>query len=851
MAENGWYMESFWLSEFDKNWNDKFGFDEFRDFLQSVDKNRLRNVMNDREFMREQYDAMSEDFKGMLIDLKTFDTTDARAITLLQVIWNIDWNYSWELDWKWNTETQRLFWEVFSSWELEIVWLKTEKEPISWLKMSEVTYPLESENKSITLLDDELFSCYKRFKAFNNTEPLENYFSEKWLQNPGKSIQELDQFLQSFEWLKLYDFSDRYGNLNWIADSYWVDKNDKKEMDKLFVLLDWVNASSKKIASQLALQWAEIRAEINKTVEKNKDNPRALMWYDKVVEGMKRPFRAKIEAELRTLAFDSWMKLLELNPLPKQVTEGKKINLWEWESNISLDFWNLDENNTNLKANFEANFDEIFRESFSEKTIDWIVDTLVYAWENPIETWITVSAIIAWWILASLSWPFAIWLLPAWVSSTTQITTWIAVAWATFTATDNAVRGIWTWIFHEWPFWEWFKKWVWYEDWKVWDFAFDKATELISNTALFWIFKWWNEVAKLFSQDIVTQTIIKWVNIPTEALFFNCYNIMANSWMDALKWLSIWDSNLEEAIFMMHEMQKEMNKPENFSKDFTVNLGLIIFAKMWMSIYEKWSNKISNIWNKKAWNKEIEGFVSELKKSDFKEFDSELAKLKELWYNLDVDIVNQTAVFRDKKWDLIDVRHEDFTWLVNTLKSFRITFEEIVRKEVDKKADKNAHDQDSWRNGRVDSKRIPDSFKNPKLDWLMLWLKESIAWETLRDWVVQNFQKIIDLTNKWVKIDLEKSWEWAVKHELDRLLDYFRKNWYDKNDITELENKFYNWKDNVLNRLSKDFVDVVKNPELIRNTEKYWKDIWKVKEFIEILYEYQKKNKGKSNTSNL
>jgi len=756
MAENPNYMENLWLKEYDANGNDKLDYDEAITFFDTTDPEIIRSVFNDRETYKAEYEAISKDLKDILITVKTFDINDPSKVILLQIIWNIEAGYTGEMNGQWNYETEAFVWEVFNAWEVEITWLEPQREITAWLKINKVIHNLEWENRTAELLDKELFDGYLRLKQFWNTEPLENYFSEKWLENPNDSIQDLDDFLHSSQGLKLYDYSLRYGGVEELMMELWANEADKKQVEKMFDVADTIRQSWEKIVQKFAVDDNELRQIIEKNSQKNWWNSDKLLYcHASYAEWVRETaFRNKVKQEVKELARVVWLKLLEVKALQKWDSLSKQADLWDWNTAFSLDFSKVKwENLDQMKASFESNFDEIFRESFSEEMIDWIMWGIEYALENPVDAGITIGSIIG-------SWAFVMW-----VSGSTWWIWWVLLAWTAFTAGDNWLRFLWHGTkevaenfsdIKSWPefwrtFWKWGLKWVWFEEWKYWDFAFEKGGELLSNTVLFWIFKGSEEVIKLFWVEWFSKLTVEGVKIPAESLFFTWYNILAWSGINSLKGLSIGDYNDTEAMFRFQENLSKMSETDNFFKSFTINLGLIVAIK-WLV----WGGRfLLNRNAEKTFEKE---FLDNCDK-----FETELAKLTKEWYNLSK--LNDVIVLRDKKWDIVELDNPDLKPIIELMpKVYELAFkaerqnpEIILREKADKKEVKAKNEKKSWNNWAIRNDRLQDVLKW-NIEDVMSWFEAS------RSWIKTQFNAL--LKEKLPKAELQSKAEKLIYEEI-------------------------------------------------------------------------------------
>jgi len=174
------------------------------------------------------------------------------------------------------------------------------------------------------------------------------------------------------------------------------------------------------------------------TINGNYRNYERIFWVD-----LPNELHAKVEWELKVLWKDIFTKIL-LSGNTDVIEKRGNVVFSLWGERVRLDFSKLPEDfdfkSMTLEEKMEAiekYFDDIYIDDFSEKFLQKAKEVIDYAQKHPEKLTIDVASIlvswfVAMWVVAGTTyWTAGLWTIPS-----------IAVAGATFTATDNAIRGI-------------------------------------------------------------------------------------------------------------------------------------------------------------------------------------------------------------------------------------------------------------------------------------------------------------------------------------------------------------------------------------------------------------------------
>ena len=831
--------------------------------LEHTSAEYIRAEFDDIEWNHEAYQILIDWLKSSLLSEQKLDRWDYSSTVFLQIIWKIKWIYIWKVDWSWWKNTEILLKEVFTQTELndlEISWewllkktyltgetykIKTKQkediqeenniEEIKILKnpleksekygeFSKYTEIKEINWKEITILNDEIISCLNRYEL--NKEPLIKLL---WKEKVNLFI----DFLNTDYWNQLLNNTNYVRNINVIAENLQIVNIDS-------------NGEWQELSNEILIETQRLAQDIWDIQNKINIELKNLMLHKAKVNNTMAchtPFRKIFSEQLNEKyqpLIDSKLKNYTRNVLEKIVLNGsaiwaikswQKIELPIWENDIVLDFSKLPKNinfdnitSEELLKITKDNFDDIYINTVWEKIAHNIEKAYNYAKAHPEKLAVDIVSIV-------LSWIVAIWTVWAISSSTWWLWTIpsIVVAWTSFTIADNTFRWIWYWIIWEawldsvdWEKWfrEGFYEWLWI-DWNniLSGRTFTKKwLELLTNTALFWIFKFsakiQGTIIKSLEKNGADKTLRffeKYINEYTktipEAMFFTEFWIWASVIEETISQIqSTQDINKKEAFDVFKKEFLKLHTPETMLQYFAYNLWFIWLVKIW--IHKWWwqflENKVTNMLLLKESNK-VKKISDELNR--------EILKLNSEWISL-TRKTNWELVFYDRNLNLIKNQTkqlESFFEINKKLSEQVIDSQKILtnpRDDTDQQAN-------SWKWTKAQANKILLNRKYQKLERLSKqtegeWLKFAL-W---KEWISKSIQE--KWVQKWTKEWLMKE-AWFTESEIKALKDYEAKKWW-----KELKDKAIERMNSAVEVVHKEFNNL---RHMFFKFKKSWKEV--------------------------
>ncbi len=570
---------------------------------------------------------------------------------------------------------------------------KTDVENTSFLKQTDLLLEHEKYGFFLShLISTELKSGTIEYFNPKFSQALSRYdknpqILETLLWGKEKVKHALD-FLQTDFWKEMLDNTDLFQKMLWLWNVLQIASFETNKEGKDLTLdillsaqksLDVIAKETQDIQSRLThITSPENRRQM--TLNGNYGNYERIVWVD-----LPNELHAKVQTELKVLWKDIFTQIL-LSGNTDVIEKRGNVLLPLWWEQVRLDFSKLPEK-FDLKSMtleeklqvIETHFEDVYIDDFSEKFLQKAKEVISYAQKHPEKLTVDVASIL-------VSWFVAMWVV-AW---TTYWTAWlgtipsIAVAGATFTATDNAIRGIGYGII--WELWldsvdgkigfkagalEWM--WLTQEHLDNPNLAYTKkGFELASNTVLFWVF---NRVAKL--EGIVTKASLtesqslwnnlaknitkffpegkipqEWLKLMWESAFFSYYAVGANAFEDSL--LALKDArnmNEDEAMELLMQNLAKAKDPEVMMHYFLYNLWFISLVKLWWAWWQKHAeNKINNL---------PEMMIDKKIKSLSNSMNTEILTLQDKWITL-IREGNGEFAFYDKNLNKIPLDNAEF-----------------------------------------------------------------------------------------------------------------------------------------------------------------------------------------------
>lgn len=617
----------------------------------------------------------------------------------------------------------------------------------------------------IQTLSHELYSALNRYSQ--NKKPLLNIL---WSE---EKVKDFFDFLTSNKWSLILNFTQYYSNIKVIWENLQIVNLDTNEPGK--ILSNEILNQTQDLAERISKHQNTLQNEL-KAQKENQNVKWAIMtgnystyeWSNYSFNN----FEKKVTNELYSYSKNVFVSILSSPWAWDLVKSWEKFRLPIWENSITLDFSQLSKwidfenlTDTQIKNLTEKYFDDVYVDNFSEKFLDILEKIKDYASNHPEKLKVdVVSIIISWlvavWTVATVSWATGMtWTIPS-----------IALAWASFTASDNAIRAFgygviwkmwWDEIDGEKSFWDWALEWIWLknEDLNLETVVTKKWFETLSNTVLFGIFnrtgriseiwmkalEWkWLQLSLLNNQKVMLEA---WKTIP-ESVFFTYYGVWASAIEDTIlkmqeeNWL-----NRDEAIDNLISNLWSITDAETFTHYFMYNLGFISLVKLgWAG----WQTKVEAHLKDRPWKVNINSLIENSTKLDM-----ELLKLQEKWYSFNREQSGE-VVFYDKNLNRVDVMHSDFANLRTIQESLMVNNLNIQRLLLDDFS--NSPLPNSWKWTKAQANKPEIQVKYERLEKLSReaekqGLSFALDKDNIYDWVSKSWVK--EWTKDWL---LKEAW---------------------------------------------------------------------------------------------
>ncbi len=661
----------------------------------------------------------------------------------------------------------------------------------------------------IQTLGNELYSALKRYSQ--NKEPLLNIL---WSE---EKVKEFFDFLQSDKWSLILKFTQYYSNIKVIWENLQIVNLDTNESGK--ILSNEILNQTQNLAEKIAKHQNTLQSELK--AQKESQNMRgAIMtgnyatyeWSNYSFDS----FENKVTNELHSYWKDVFRTILSSTWAWDLVKSWEKIRLPIWENSITLDFseipeWIDFENLTDTQINdlTEKYFDDVYVDNWSERLWDILEKLKDYATNHPEKLTVDVVSIILSWLVAV--WTVAGTALPSWWLWTAV---WVALAWVTFTASDNAIRAFWYGVI--WKMWwdevdweksfsDWALEWIWLkdEDLNLEKIVTKKWFETLSNTVLFGIFNRTGRITEIWMKALEskwlqlslwnTQKVMleAWKTIP-ESVFFTYYGVWASAIEDTIlkmqeeNWL-----NRDEAIDNLISNLWAITDAETFAHYFMYNLWFISLVKLgWAG----WQRKVETHLKERPGKVNINSLLENSTKLDM-----ELLRLQEKWYSFNRE-QNGEIIFYDKNlnrvdpmnWDFVNLRTIQESLMVNNLNIQRLLLNDSTNTSL----------TNSWKGTKAQANKQNIQVKYERLDRLSReaekqGLSFALDKDTIYDWVSRSWVK------EWTKDWLLKE-AWFTNSEREAIKKQELKEWSKK-----LEDRAVERMNSAVERIGKEYKDWV------------------------------------------
>ncbi len=692
--------------------------------------------------------------------------------------------------------------------------------------------------KEVIIFNDEIVNALNRYEL--NKEPLINLL---WREKVNIFI----ELIESDYWKELINNTNYFKKLNEIwSNLQIVNFEQNKDWQKL----------TKEIFEEtqiLALEIHEIQEQLNselkhlmQSVAKQNNTMACHVPYRELFSNkLNEKYEPLINSKLEKYTKNILEKIVLSDSSIWVIKNWQKVELPVWQKDIILDFSKLWDNinfenisKQDLLKQVQEKFDDIYINTLWEKISHNIEKAYNYAKAHPEKLTVDIVSIV-------VSWIVAIWTV--WVVSSSTWWLWtipsIAIAWTSFTVTDNTIRSLWYWLISEawfdsidWKKWfkEWFYEWLWIDGNDILSKKniTKKWFELLTNTALFWVFKLSSKAQNLILQNLEKSWAEKTLNIfkkftneytktIPEAMFFTEFWLLASSIEESI--IKIQDTkniNREEAFEMLKQETQSLHTPEKMLEYFAYNLWFIWLVKIW--IHKWWwqfiENKVNNLLNFKE-----SGKIKQI--SD--ELNREILKLESEWIAISRKI-NWELVFYDKKMNILDNS-------VQELNNFYVINKKLTQQVIDSQKiltkppkDDTTQNPNSWKWTKAQANKIALDRKYQKLERLSA--KTEKEWLNFALWE-KWFSK--DIKNKWIT-EWTKEWlikkSWFTESEAKALKDYEARKW-----SKELKDRAVERMNTAVERVIKETdvlrIDYLSYKKLNKNTDvlfnKYDKNIRK------------------------
>jgi len=618
---------------------------------------------------------------------------------------------------------------------------------------------------NIQVLNNNLYSALNRYSK--NQEPLLNLLWSK------EKVQRFFYFLQSDKWSLVLKFTQYYSNIKVVWNNLQIVNLDTNKPWK--ILSNEILNQTQNLAERITKYQKTLQNELQKINQKENIEEILKKWIYTKTEWNSynlNIFENQVTNELYSYSKGVFTSILSSKWALDLVKSWEKFKLPIWENSITLDFWKLPkwidfENLTDsqIKNLTDKYFDDVYVDNFSEKFLDILEKLKDYATNHPEKLTVDVVSII-------LSWLVAVWTVTtfSWATGMTWTIPSIALAWASFTASDNAIRAFgygviwkmwWDEIDGEKSFWEWALEWIWLkdEDLNLKTVVTKKWIETLSNTVLFGIFNRTGRVSEIWMKALEwkwiqlslwnTQKVMleAWKTIP-ESVFFTYYGVWASAIEDTIlkiqeeNWL-----NRDEAIDNLISNLWTITDAETFAHYFMYNLWFISLVKLgWVG----WQTKIEAHLKDRAWKININSLLENSTKLDM-----ELLRLQEKWYTYTRE-QNWEIVFYDRNLNKADVMNSDFANLRVIQESLMTSSLNIQRLVMDDNS--NSSLPNSWRWTKAQANKPEIQVKYERLEKLSReaekqGLSFALDKDNIYDWVSKSWVK--EWTKDWL---LKEAW---------------------------------------------------------------------------------------------
>lgn len=673
----------------------------------------------------------------------------------------------------------------------------------------------------IQTLNNELYSALNRYSQ--NKAPLLHLLWSK------EKVKDFLDFLASDKWSLILKFTQYYSNIRVIWENLQIVNLDTNESGK--ILSNEILNQTQNLAERISKHQNTLQRELK--AQKESQNVRgAIMtgnyatyeWSNYSFDS----FEKKVTNELYSYWKDIFVSILSSPWAWDLVKSWEKFRLPIWENSITLDFSELPKNidfsslwETEIQALTEKYFDDVYVDNFSEKFLDILEKLKDYATNHPEKLTVDVVSII-------LSWLVAVWTVAtvSWATGMTWAIPSIALAWASFTATDNAIRALWYGVI--WKMWwdeidgeksfsDWALEWIWLkdEDLNLETVVTKKWFETLSNTVLFGIFNRTGRISEIWMKALEwkwiklslwnTQKVMleAWKTIP-ESVFFTYYGVWASAIEDTiLKMQEENGLNRNEAIDNLISNLWSITDAETFAHYFMYNLWFISLVKLgWAG----WQGKVEAHLKDRPGKVNINSLLENSTKLDM-----ELLRLQEKWYSFNRE-QNGEIVFYDRNLNRADIMHSDFTMLRTIQESLMVNNMNIQRLLLDDSSNSSLPNSWKWTKAQANKQNI--QVKYERLDKLSReaekqGLSFALDKDTIYDWVSKSWVK--EWTKDWL---LKEAWFTNSEREAIKKQEV-------KEGSKKLEDKAVERMNSAVERIQKEYIEINKT---IKNLILKWKD---------------------------
>ena len=649
---------------------------------------------------------------------------------------------------------------------IELIWVKDGAKLFS----PELIFALENPNEQV-----RFWNAMSAFKEYIKTPEwkviLENSFRQY------RRISYLDQF-ELQQWL---DNTVNDDNKKILEQSFELQEKMIKDIDKEELKLkdEIMQAKLKHSTTRDSVVWCHDNMPLQRDLNKLQER------YDKFLKW-------KIDSMSKEYLKALW----SIVPVSDILKQWKYEEFKIWNISIDLNLGDLSENINSWKLNspekirsyIDANSDKLIVKTYWEHIKKWLSQQWDNMKKDPQKFLVNASAVFCWWVWATLLATETWWI-------------WLLQAWFAFTAIHDAVKAAWyaTLAYSRWEnVMEAVNDAVWYKTWmSLSEYYKNKAIELWSNTALFWIFriveKWlsistwawvsFKDVEKYLShsfkdavkheylKDVIKFWSIKtWITLSKiwmEASAFTLYQVEVTPYEKAII-DTMWNpKDWERYLATARNETKEMSKPENLSQ-------LLMYNSLFVTTLRA-SFKCSEYLTKFSSREKIHKMYDLMKESDNLENQrqSEISNIERKWYRI-MSNPGGMLVITDAKWKPANLLSEDFAKLrkINIdLKNKEPEFQKLIYTIYKPVIDnlKNESDPSKKKAIDVDTNSNPKETTRTERDdpnnWrVWSWLAPREFW--LGNMVLEDFMKWMSGKEKTENI----GWDVQVSPEFANLL---------------------------------------------------------------------------------